>query len=69
MTTVDPDDISKRIFMDAVNSALSKCDGSIWALSSKLGLKSNCYNWTKGHMPPYAKMQSFYVKLMEIAKE
>ncbi len=65
--TIQPDDVSGRMFKDAFNSALEKCDGSVWKLGSKLGLKSSCDAWTKDHYPPYKKMKKFYFKLVDIA--
>lgn len=69
MKKVNLDDVSKTIFVETMKAALSKCDGSIWTLSAKLGLKSNCYSWVNGHMPPYAKMQSVYSKLVDICND
>ncbi len=64
---IQDDDISKRLFMEMLNSALKSCDGSVWTLSEKLKLRSHCYNWIKGSMPPYKTMQKMYRKLDKIA--
>lgn len=65
--TVDPDDISKRIFTVALKSAIESMDGSVWKLSKELGVGSNIYAWLNGHMPPYKRMQDMYPTLIKIA--
>ncbi len=65
-TLVDPDDISKRIFTDALTRAVGIMGGSVWNLSKKLGVGSNIYAWLNGHMPPYKRMQEMYPKLMKM---
>jgi len=62
---IHEDDVSKRMFMDALKEALSRCD-SVWHLSLKLGLKSHCYGWIKGNTPPYKTMQKVYFRLLDI---
>ncbi len=64
---IQDDDISKRLFMEMLNNALKNCDGSVWSLSEKLKLRSHCYGWIKGNMPPYRTMQKMYRKLEKIA--
>ena len=64
----DIDDLSKNIFMKAMNEALDTCNGNMLQLSAKLDLKSRCDAWVKkGQMPPYKKMQEIYPKLVKIA--
>lgn len=65
---IDKNDISKNIFSDVLQKALSSCDGSMMALSVKLGRKSRIDNWFKGHMPPYSVMQESYYELLKIAE-
>jgi len=64
---IHEDDISKRLFMEVLRDALKACDGSVWTLSEKLKLRSHCYGWIKGKMPPYTTMQKMYRKLEKIA--
>ncbi len=68
MGKVDPVDISQRMFVDALKSALLKCDGKMAKLSERLKLESRTklYTWSDGHMPPYSTMQKVYFKLLEI---
>ncbi len=65
---VHPDDITKRMFVSALNAARIKCGGSISALQKILGLKSRNVTWFQGHVPPYETMQKIYPKLIEIAE-
>ncbi len=65
----DIDDLSKNMFMATLNEALRKYDGSVLKLSAELDLKAHCYSWFKGHMPPYARMQEMYTKLLAIIAE
>lgn len=66
---INKDEISKKLFMEAINAALKVCDDSVWVLSEKLGLRSHCYGWLKGNMPPYSTMQKVYFKCIEISGE
>ncbi len=66
---VDPDDISKRIFTEALKGAVESYGGSVWKLSKDLGVGSNVYAWLNGHMPPYVRMQSMYPKLVQLSGE
>ncbi len=67
---IHEDDISKRLFMDALNKALERCGGNVCDLSKHLGtLRSRPYAWLTGRMPPYATMQKMYFKILKVCDD
>lgn len=67
---IEEDDVSKTLFMRAIENALAECGGSVQHLSERIECSSRtkCYAWIKGRMPPYTTMQKMYFKFVEIAE-
>lgn len=66
---IEPDDVSKRLFLYALDSAVIKA-GSCVGLARKLGIGyRNLTNWRGGKMPTYADMQRYYFKFERLGHE
>jgi len=67
----DMDDLSKNIFMKALNKAKELCDGSQCELSRrlKLELRRTQYWFANNSMPHYEKAKDIYPKLLAIIEK
>ncbi len=70
MADVHPDDISKNLFVLALRRAVDACGGVLWELARRVKVHGRSLeNWAKGRVPPYFRMQEFYWKFLDVAKE
>lgn len=64
---VDPQDISGRMFRQALLDAYDRVGKNNAELERALGLKvGSCKYWVQGGNPPYRKMQEMYFRLLDI---
>jgi hypothetical protein len=67
---VDPDDISGRMFRQALAQAHERCAHKTMRLAKALGLQSrSCFNWLRGDYPTYVNMQKIYYLLLEVGRD
>lgn len=63
---VDPDDISKRMFRQAIEDAIARL-GKVGQASMQSGVQYRTLNrWREGYMPSYDDMQKFYFVFQQL---
>ncbi len=64
---VRPEDISRRMFQDALAAAYERVERNRSALARAIGEKPPaCWNWLHGKGPTAKKMQLLYYKLLDV---
>lgn len=67
---VDPEDISGRMFRQALLDAHERVGRNTSELERAIGAKVGCCKyWIGGGTPPYRKMQDLYFKFLDVKAE